>query len=207
MTSFKRFAFLTILALCVSTLPACNLFKAPAPATTPDTAEVLEAQLQEKSQTIVKLETRIQALEKQVALLEKENRACLKSDFKTAEPGRLYQKARNLLLENNFIQAGSLFAKFADRYPKHSLVDNAMYWQGECYYSLGQHKKAIEIFKRLTQTYPKADKVPAALLKTGYSYLALGDANRASHFLKQVIKRYPFSSVAEKAQAKLSLID
>ncbi|MCG8567749.1 MAG: tol-pal system protein YbgF [Desulfobacterales bacterium] len=188
-------------------LSACSITGGKQPVARMESIEALQENMARKDEYILNLETKLQTLEQQVIMLEKENKACLSTDFKTAEPGRIYQKARNLLLEENFIQAGQLFTALATRFPRHSLADNALYWQGECYYSLGQYQKAIDVFKRLIKSYPKAEKVPAALLKTGYSYLSLGDANRAGHFLKQVIKRYPFSPVSEKAQEKLSLID
>ncbi len=204
MTVFKAPAslFLLILTLMVS---SCSLLEEK-PAPGPSLAD-LNAQLIQRDDIILGLENKVQSLEEQVRLLENENRECQKKNFQTDPPAKMYQKARNLLLENNFIQAGQIFKTLARRFPKHSLADNALYWLGECYYSLGQYQKAIDVFKDLIHRYPKAEKVPDALLKTGYSFLSMDDANRAGHFLKQVIKRYPFSSAAEKAQEKLGLID
>ncbi len=119
-------------------------------------------------------------------------------------PEKLYHKARNLLLENSPSEALVLFRDFLEAYPDHSLADNAMYWMGECYYSMKLFKNAAQTFQKLVRQYPKGLKVPDAILKTGYSYLSLKDMNRAHHYLKQVVTQFPFSDAAEKAQQKLS---
>lgn len=167
--------------------------------------------LDKKDAQIKQLKIRNASLEKRLARLEKKNEAQVPKqkrrpvllEPKDASPQNLYKKARNLLLEDNFSQAADLFIQFIKKYPEHSLADNAVYWLGECYYSLRQFKKAIPIFKDLEHKYPKSEKVPDANLKLGYSYLSLNDTNRAHHYLKKVIKTYPFSPAAEKAEEKL----
>ncbi|WP_161626897.1 tol-pal system protein YbgF [Desulfospira joergensenii] len=162
-----------------------------------------------KDKTISELEEKIHGLELKVRDLEKliaqKKPAVIQLEY--IEPVQLYQKARNLLLEGDAVNAAQLFQSFADHHPNHSLADNALYWLGECYYSLGRYTKAVEEFKNLVKTYPKAEKVPDALLKIGYSFLSMDDINRAGHFLKQVLKKYPFSPAAEKAEIKLKSIE
>ena len=163
-----------------------------------------------------KVDEEIEALEKKISRLEQRIRdleqlnaqkqpTVLKLEY--VDPVQLYQKARNLLLEGDAVTAARLFASFAEKHPDHSLADNALYWLGECHYSLGQYNVAAEEFKSLVKTYPKAEKVPDALLKIGYSYLSMDDINRASHYLKLVLKKYPFSLAAEKAQVKLKSLE
>jgi len=163
----------------------------------PDTAS--EQTIEQLENKISKLEDKVSSLEGQVASQKK-----VVYTMEYSDPAQLYQKARNLLLENEVDNAADLFATFAKQHPEHSLADNALYWLGECHYTKGRYDKAIEVFKALVQSYPKAEKVPDALLKTGYAYLSIDDVNRASHFLKLVIKKYPFTPAAEKAQKKLS---
>lgn len=162
-----------------------------------------------KDQTISDLELKISKLEQTVKDLEKRNAekkpAVIQLEY--LDPIQLYQKARNLLLEGDAVNAAQLFKSFATRHPHHSLADNALYWLGECHYTLGQYAQAIEEFQHLIKTYPKAEKVPDALLKIGYSFLSLDDINRAGHYLKLVLKKYPFSLAAEKAQVKLKSIE
>lgn len=166
----------------------------------------LEAQLSDKEDTIIYLESRVSALTRQVTALEKSSKKAAPVNIKIeyTTPAELYKKARNLLLEENYNSAALLFSKFIDAHPKDSLADNAVYWLAECKYSTREFKEAIDIFKSIETKYPKSEKVPDAMLKTGYSYLSLDDTNRANHFLKKVLKKYPFSPAAEKAQKKLA---
>lgn len=166
----------------------------------------LDQLVKEKNSRIQELQARIKQLEKKVTALEKAQLSAKKINFKFdySSPAQLYKKARNLLLEEDYINAGMLFKKFISAHPKHSLADNAAYWLAECHYSMAEYEKAIQIFKDIETRYPKSEKVPDAILKTGYSYLSLDDTNRANHFLKKVLKKYPFSPAAEKAQEKLN---
>lgn len=161
----------------------------------------LEVRLKQKQDLIQSLKTKITTLETKVAALERAKKTVNPTRYKT--PELLYKKARNLLLEDDLVNAASLFNAFIKKYPENSLADNAVYWLAECHYSLGEYKKAISIFKKIELTYPKSEKVPDAILKIGYSYLSLDDTNRAHHHLKKVLTRYPFSQAAEKAQEKL----
>jgi tol-pal system protein YbgF len=167
----------------------------------------LKAGIKAKDASMAAMKTKLTRMEKKIRQLEK---AAAKARHHTVthSPVRLsarefYKKARNLFLEENFEKAGSMFVRFEKNWPENSLADNAVYWLGECYYSLGKYKKAAIIFKKLTKTYPKSEKVPDALLKTAYAYLSLDDTNRAHYFLIKLVKNYPFSPAAEKAQVKL----
>lgn len=167
--------------------------------------ENLTRQLEDKETVIQQLQETVSALEKEISGLKKKTLALTSVQGKIDDttPADLYKKARNLLLEENYLPAAALFIEFMKNHPKDDLADNAAYWLGECHYSLGEYKQAISVFKDLIAAYPKSEKVPDAILKTGYSYLSLEDSNRAHHYLKQVLKKYPFSLAAEKAQEKL----
>lgn len=166
--------------------------------------ESLLLEIESKDATILKLQNNIQRLEKEKLYLKKRRASNpVQYKFKYNSPEGLYKKARNILLEDQFLNAAGLFRTFIKNHPKNSLADNAAYWLGECHYSLGDYPKAILVFKDLVAKYPKSEKVPDAILKLGYSYLSLDDSNRAHHFLKQVLKKYPFSAASEKAQEKL----
>lgn len=185
----------------------------PVPAATDATAnpapetdisiEELRRELAEKDTAIHTLENKVELLEQKITGLEARDREPRTYNLAYTEPSQLYKEARRLLLADDFVNAAQLFNRFAEGHPDHSLADNALYWLGECYYSLGQYQTAVQEFKRLVKTYPRAEKVPDALLKTGYAYLSLDDVNRGNHYLKQVLKKYPFSPAAEKAQEKL----
>ncbi|MBF0202446.1 MAG: tetratricopeptide repeat protein, partial [Desulfamplus sp.] len=87
------------------------------------------------------------------------------------------------------------------------LAVNALYWMGECRYSLQDYTGAVSVFKGLVEKYPRGIKVPDALLKIAYSHLSLDDTDRALHYLKNLVKQYPFSSAGEKAAERLKEIN
>jgi tol-pal system protein YbgF len=160
----------------------------------------IKLQIKNKNSTIDKLQGQIKVLERKITYLGR-------AETKHLNPADLYKKARNLLIEENYIVAADIFTDFITRFPENELAGNAAYWLGECYYSLNQYKKAITVFKFLVTEYPKSGKVPGAILKTGYAYISLDDSNRAHHYLKTVLKKYPFSPAAEKAQEKLKTFE
>ena len=184
---------------------------------TRDQLTQIQQQIDRKNQTIQALEEKIARLEQKMADFDKKLPDAVQKTAQKAEipddqpedpaPAQVYQTARNLMLADEFAAAGQLFRSFERQYPGHSLADNALYWLGECHYSMGAYSQAVAVFKELIAAYPAAEKVPDALLKTGYSYLSMDDINRAHHYLKLVLKKYPFSPAADKAQKKLSPSD
>ena len=191
---------------------------------TKDQLTQIQQQMDQRNQAIRALEEKITHLEQKIAVLQKKQPAAEEKQPDTlqrqkpepeqendqpekTEPSGLYQKARNLMLADDFSAAGRLFKSFVRQYPDHSLADNSLYWLGECHYSQGDYAGAAAVFKDLVTAYPDAEKVPDALLKTGYCYLSMDDTSRANHYLKLVLKKYKFSPAADKAQAKLMSSD
>ncbi|MBF0257336.1 MAG: tol-pal system protein YbgF [Desulfamplus sp.] len=121
----------------------------------------------------------------------------------SASPEKLYGKARRLLIDKKFKDAEKEFKSLEQRYPSHPLAVNALYWMGECRYSIKDYKGSITIFKQLVEKYPNGRKVPDALLKTAYAYLSMSDTDNAKEYLKKVVMQFPFSPAGEKAAKKL----
>lgn len=118
-------------------------------------------------------------------------------------PKVLYNKAQALLLERQFNSAEKLFKSIVDKYPDHPLAVNALYWMGECRYSVKDYKGSIILFKQLVEKYPDGRKVPDALLKTAYGYLSINDIDNGREYLKKVVRQFPFSPAGDKAERKL----
>lgn len=93
------------------------------------------------------------------------------------------------------------FSRFARELPDHELADNSLYWEGECFYSQDEHKKALEVFDRLVERYPGGNKAPAALLKMALSHRKLGNKQRSEEALQKLLNQYPFSDVAANARS------
>lgn len=208
--------FLSVSLMFVS----CSTVK---PGTTGKTGEQDREKLEQKIENLTrKLERsgkRQDALEEEIGMLNRRVREL--SDQQGAkspsgpnrsagdftEPSLLYKKGRNLMLEERFEKASHVFTEFLKSYPGHRLADNAMYWLGECHYSMGEFNVAADTFLALVERYPDGMKVPDALLKAGYSFLAVDDVNRGHHYLKQVVKKFPFTKAADKAESKLKTIN
>ncbi len=190
----------------------------PEPDRTATVLERIQAQVEDLDQRLClveRLEPRITALEAQARTAAAPEQPVAPGTGNTTnsretasggahmQPTQLYNSARSLLLEENFPGAARLFKNFVIRYPDSELADNALYWLGECHYSLGDFQEAIQTFKDVVALYPHGGKVADALLKTAYAYLSLDDADRAHHYLKLVVKGYPFTPAGEKAEQKL----
>ncbi len=127
----------------------------------------------------------------------------LKSKSTGVPPLKLYHEAYRKYAAHKFHEAASAFLEFVKLYPKHPYANNALYWTGESYYSLGSYEKATLYFKEVVKKYPKGSKVPDALLKLGYTYAKLDKKKVARDYLFKLMDQYPFSEAAQKAQAKL----
>jgi len=80
-------------------------------------------------------------------------------------PEDYYQDAYDDVRFGEYKSAIENFRVFIDRYPNHSLADNAQYWIAECYYGLKDYKNAEKAFRKVQERYPKGNKVPDARLK------------------------------------------
>ena len=216
--SIYGFVFLLFTAACFVPV-ACTPIQPESPDKTgkPEQKK-LEQKIENLTQKLEQAGKRQEALEEKIGMLnrriremsdKKETEPTALPDTKGeyTEPAVLYKKGRSLMLEERFSKASLLFSEFVNAYPAHRLADNAMYWLGECHYSVGEFNRAADTFLMLVEQYPDGMKVPDALLKAGYSYLAVDDVNRAHHYLKKVVKQFPFTKAGEKAEVKLKTIE
>lgn len=115
-----------------------------------------------------------------------------------------YKAALDTFMAHKYKQAEAMFGDFLKKYPKSSLLPNAGYWLGECYYAQKRYDEAILSFQNVVKNYPKHQKAADSLLKTGYSYDKLGDEANARFYLEQVLESYPNTRAAALARAMLS---
>lgn len=115
-------------------------------------------------------------------------------------PDALYRKAHELLAAGNLAGARMVFLKIADVFPDYVLVDNALYWAAETYYSERDFIRAIAGFKEVELKYPNRNKAPDAVLKIGLAYMETGDIERGREYLDKVMKKYPGSEAADTAK-------
>lgn len=167
------------------------------------------AQLQE---TIRELRTGQDELKARLVLLAKQT-ATPKVEIVNQEPapkGREtgppaeYVKAFGLYSANNFAAAIESFDGFIKNNPQSDYAANALYWIGECHYSLSDLPKAKEIFFKVAGTYPNSSKAPDAMLKLGYTLAAMKEKEKAHAIFESLIKSYPSSPAATKARERLT---
>jgi tol-pal system protein YbgF len=116
---------------------------------------------------------------------------------------RVYNMAMNDMKSGNYPLAISEFGQFVESFPGDELADNALYWQGECYYASKEFPRAVAVFERVLAEYPKGDKVPAAKLKLGYTLLEMKQKKKGTQHLRELIKQHPGSEEAALAKARL----
>jgi tol-pal system protein YbgF len=123
---------------------------------------------------------------------------------KDSGPPSEYLKAFGLYSANNFQNAIAAFETFIKNNPQSDYDANALYWIGECHYSLSDLPKAREVFSRVAESYPNSTKVPDALLKLGFTLAAMKEKDKAHAIFEKLIKSYPGSPAASKARERLS---
>ncbi len=116
----------------------------------------------------------------------------------------LYETSLLLYQKEQFKEALSGFKSFLDEYPKSDLADNAQFWIGECFMSMGQYKEAAIAFDDVIKKYPDANKVPGAYLRQAIAMQELDDITSTKLLLKKLIKAYPDTPEAKSAKEKLS---
>jgi tol-pal system protein YbgF len=115
-----------------------------------------------------------------------------------------YVKAFGLYSANSFPAAIEAFEAFLRNDPKSSYAANAVYWIGECHYSMSELGKARDAFQRVLNDYAKSAKAPDALLKLGYIQAATNEKDKAAATFEHLIKAYPGSPAAAKARSRLT---
>lgn len=126
------------------------------------------------------------------------------SSGKDYGPPSDYVKAFGLYSANSFSAAIEAFGVFLKSDPKSSYAANAVYWIGECHYSLSELAKARDAFQKVVDDYSKSAKAPDALLKLGYTLAAMNEKAKAVAAYERLIKAYPGSPAAVKARERLT---
>lgn len=114
-----------------------------------------------------------------------------------------YVKAFGLYSANNFAAAIGSFESFLKANPQSDYAANALYWIGECHYSLSDLPKARDAFLKVTEDYPKSSKAPDSLLKLAFTLTAMKEKEKAMAVYENLIKSFPSSPAAVKARERM----
>lgn len=123
---------------------------------------------------------------------------------KESGPPAEYLKSFGLYSANNFPAAIESFESFLKNSPQSDYAANALYWIGECHYTLSDLPKAKEAFLKVVENYPKSAKIPDALLKLAYTHSAMAEKEKATGIFEKIITAYPSSPAAIKARERLN---
>jgi tol-pal system protein YbgF len=126
-----------------------------------------------------------------------------KANIESGPPAE-YLKAFGLYSANNFAAAIESFESFFKSNPQSDYAANALYWIGECHYTLSDLPRAKDAFTKVIEVYPKSSKTPDALLKLGYTLAAMKEKEKAAGIFEKIITSYPSSPAAVKARERLN---
>lgn len=126
-----------------------------------------------------------------------------KDNSTESAPEKLYQTAYSDYIKGTYQIALLEFQKFIEIYPDNPLVENCLYWIGECYYGLKDYGKAKESLENVTARFPKGAKYYSAKLKLALVHYNLGEKEIAKKMLAEIVKEVPMSTEAGVAREKL----
>ncbi len=119
----------------------------------------------------------------------------------TTDPAQLlYDKAYSNFGQREYDKARSLWAEFTTTFPSHQLTPNAIFWQGECWYQLGDYQRAILAYQDVIKKHQKSTKYKYALLKQGISFYNLDKKDLGKLVLSDLVSKYPDSTEATRAK-------
>ncbi len=122
----------------------------------------------------------------------------------TDDPAKaLYDSALQAFHARNYTQAQRMWDEFAKTFPQHELVSNAVFWQGEAYFQMGDYAQAVLAYQDVISKHPKSNKYAAAMLKQGVCFFRLDKERAGVLVLEDLIKRFP--TLPEAARAKTIL--
>jgi len=116
---------------------------------------------------------------------------------------KAYDDAFILVRQGEYEKAIIDYKKFLTECDNHSSAENARYWVGECYYSMGKFTDAIEQFQSLLEKYKGSVNSGRALYKLGRCHQELGHKDEAKKIYQQVIDQYPQTLEAEQSKERL----
>jgi len=117
-----------------------------------------------------------------------------------------YQAAYDLMQQKRYGEAIAAFEQYVKEHPTGKYAANSYYWMGETQIIHSDLNAAKASFQKIVTQFPTHQKSADALLKLGYVYDAAGQTDKALKTLTEVKSKYPGSSVAIKAEQRITAI-
>lgn len=170
----------------------------------------LDASTARQEENSLALQERIAKLEGEITLLRTGGSSDkIRSSSQIAESEQkgtadeLYKAGLKLFQERKYSLAVAKLSAMTKQYPRASLVDNAYFWLGECYYQMQDYKNAILQYEKVIRDYPKSNKAPASYLKQGLSFIRVNNVQVGKIRLSDVVDKFPKSQEATRAKEEL----
>ncbi|MDR2051188.1 MAG: tol-pal system protein YbgF [Deltaproteobacteria bacterium] len=112
----------------------------------------------------------------------------------------LYDSGTKAFSDRRYDDAVRIFTDFINTYPRHSLISNAHFWQGESYYQLKNYSNAILAYQQVIEKYPGSNKLQSCMFKQGVAMYRRGQKDAAQVRLNELIRKYPKSTEATRAK-------
>jgi TolA-binding protein len=96
---------------------------------------------------------------------------------------------------------------FAEKYPRHSAADNALYLAGLIRENRGDCESAVPLFDRVPRDYPAGDSVAPALLEKGRCLRMQQHAEEARRTLARLLAEHPQAVEVTTARQILQSLD
>lgn len=118
----------------------------------------------------------------------------------------LYEKAYAEYKAKNYSDARRYWAEFVKTFKKHPFVPNALFWQAQSYYRMGELNRAALLADDVINKYKRSSKYRSALLLQGLIFHKLGQKKLARYRFEEIIDKYPKSPEAAQARKNLKLV-
>jgi tol-pal system protein YbgF len=111
---------------------------------------------------------------------------------------RAYDGALSLVNAHAYDKAAGALGMFLLEWPSDPNASNALYWQAECYFAMGEYAHASELYEQTIERFPKSSRVPDCLLMLGRCQQKQGDDAKAKGTFHRLGAEYPQSEASRR---------
>ena len=118
-------------------------------------------------------------------------------------PEEEFQKAFDMLRNQQFSDAKDALKKFIDNHKENELSGSAHYWLGEVYLLKKEYREAALVLAEGYQKFPQSIKAPDMLYKLSESLINIDKKNDACNTLKKLTEEFSQHKLSIKAENKI----
>jgi TolA-binding protein len=116
-----------------------------------------------------------------------------------------YRAALEDYREHRYKAALAQFSDVLMAAPKGKLADNSQYWLGECYYGMGEFRRAMAEFTKVF-AFAETEKDDDAQVMIARCYNALGESAKALSAYQKLLREYPGSEYMATARKEIEYL-